>query len=84
MGTHQITAKEVELIQELEDIILKLDSLSSLTTVCGSAFINDDSFGNMAPREVHQAFNSISSQIGEISADVGCIIAAIYEQERGC
>lgn len=81
MGTHLITDNEVK---ELDDILMKLESLSSLTTVCGSAFISNDSFGNMAPREVHQAFNSISSQIGEISADVGCIIAAIYEQERGC
>lgn len=81
MGTHQITAKEVKLIRELEDIILKLDSLSALATVCGSAFISSDSFGNMAPREVHETFNNVSCQIEEVSKDVQMVIKGFYEHD---
>ena len=75
MVTHLITDKEVK---ELDDIIMKLENLSALATVCGSAFIDKNSFSNVAPMEVHQTFNNISNQIGEISADASGIMAAIY------
>lgn len=81
MGTHQITEKEVKLIRELEAIIVKLDSLSALATVCGSAFISSDSFGNMAPREVHETFNNVSCQIEEASKDVQMVIKGFYEHD---
>ena len=81
MGTHQITAKEVKLIRELEDINLKLDSLSALATVCGSAFISSDSFGNMEPIKVHETFNNVSCQLDEVSKDVQMVIEGIYEHD---
>ena len=75
MVTHLITDKEVK---ELDDIIMKLENLSALATVCGSAFIDKNSFSNVAPMEVHQTFNSISNQIKEISVAAYSIMAAIY------
>ncbi len=75
MRTHLITDKDIDLV---EGIIMKLESLSALATVCGSAFITEDSFSNLNPREVHQTFNNIHSQLDEAVKDVNMLLVAIY------
>lgn len=76
---YTITGKEV---QTLEDIVLKLDELTALATVCGSAFIAADSFENMNPRAVHESFNNISSQIEHVSGDVSALIDTIHRSRK--
>ena len=78
MDNYIVTSKA---LGELEEISIKLDGLSALATVCGSAFISSDSFGNMHPREVHESFNNMSRQIKELSKDVQMVIKGFYEKE---
>lgn len=68
-------------VNKMDDIILKLDTISALAKVCGSAFVQRDSFSNMGPRDVHNSFNNLSQQIEDVSKEVSVLMAAIEENK---
>lgn len=75
MERFSITREDVD---RLDDIILKVETLSALATVCGSAFIERGSFSNMNPRDVHNSFNNMSRQLQEVYESANAIMVSIY------
>ena len=71
-----------ENVNRLDDINIKLETMSALARVCGSAFIQRDSFSNMAPRDVHNSFENLSQQLEDVSKEVAVLIASFYEDRK--
>ena len=71
--------KTIGVLEQLENLSLKVENLEGLTPVCSTAFGNPGALSAVNEKDLERAFCSIRDQAGELNKEIQEIIQAICE-----
>lgn len=71
--------KTIGVLEELENISLKVENLEGVAHVCGTAFGHPGALGEVNEKDLERTFFSFRDQVEEIQKEIQEIIQAICE-----
>lgn len=69
--------EKTNISENLENVIIKLDSLQGITRVCTVAFQQKEAFAALNAEEVSNTFENINSQVIDVSNDLRSLLNEI-------
>ena len=72
------TRQPMSILEKLEELQIRLESLEGLTRVCSAAFTKD-SFDRVNPKEIQQSYDAIHDSVHEVTAQIQEMIIAITD-----